>query len=213
MVAVHSSSADIYQVGINSNGSNILVHDCKLVGFYGQAISANGGRVSAQGNMFWNGAVFVAGAGNGSIISGNFVTRPAILTPGLRGEGANDAHPALISLVGHGIVVSGNNIRDDGPAGDILDLGDSQSVMVSGNSFSTADEISGGNNTAQARCAITAHNTSSSSGFITGNLFVNRNALSPAASAGSGGLIATNNWVAGRLLNSSEPAVAGRSRD
>ena len=89
-------------------------------------------------------------------------------------------------------------------AGDILDLGDSQSVMVSGNSFpfTTADENSSSNNTGtpQQRWAITAHNASSS-GFIRGNLFVKRNALSPAVLAESGGLIATNDWVAGRLLN------------
>jgi hypothetical protein len=208
---IHSSSADPYQVGINSNGSNILVHDCKLVGFYGQAISANGGRVSAQGNMFWNGAVFVAGAGNGSIISGNFVTRPAVLTPGLgeRAAASGDTHPALISLKGHGIVVSGNNIRDEAPAGDILELGASQSVMVSGNSFSTSD----GNSSTQTRWAITTQNASSSSGFVTGNLFVKHNALSPAALAGGsgGGLIATNNWVAGRLQTDSSATATDRS--
>ena len=160
--------------------------------------------------MFWNGAVFVAGAGNGSIISGNFVTRPAVLTPGLgeRAAASGDAHPALISLKGHGIVVSGNNIRDEGPAGDILELGASQSVMVSGNSFSTSDD----NSSTQTRWAITTQNASSSSGFVTGNLFVKPNALSPAAlaSGSGGGLIATNNWVAGHLQTDSLATATDR---
>ena len=79
---IHSSSADPDAVGVNSNGGNVLVHDCKLVGFYGPAIVARGGRVSAQGNMMWDGAALVSGAGNGSIMSGNYLSRPAQTTPG-----------------------------------------------------------------------------------------------------------------------------------
>jgi hypothetical protein len=184
---IHSSSADPYAVGVNSNGGNILVHDCKLVGFYGPAIIANTGRVSAQGNMLWDGAALVSGAGNGSIISGNFIKRPAVRTPGSVRLRTASPQPSLISLSGHGITVNNNNIDDSGLAGSILDIGNSTAVLVSSNVLETSDAH------ADTRWAITARN--SSSAFISGNMFVKEHAIQP----GIPGLVATNNWIAGTL--------------
>ena len=164
------------------------MHDCKLVGFYGPAIIANTGRVSVQGNMLWDGAALVSGAGNGSIISGNFIKRPAVRTPGSVRLRTASPQPSLISLSGHGITVNNNNIDDSGLAGSILDIGNSTAVLVSSNVLETSDA-----HDAATRWAITARN--SSSAFISGNMFVKEHAIQP----GIPGLVATNNWIAGTL--------------
>jgi hypothetical protein len=192
---IHSSSADPYEVGINSNGGSILVHDCKLVGFYGPAIIANGGRISAQGNMLWDGAALVSGAGNGSIISGNFIKRPAVTTPGYTELQTASPPLPLIALRGHGITVNNNNVEDSGLAGSILDVGNSTAVLVSGNVFETSDAH------ADTRWAIIARNDSSA--FISGNLFVKANAMLPNVA----GLAAKNNWIAGKLKTDDSTAT------
>jgi hypothetical protein len=100
--------------------------------------------------------------------------------------------PSLISLSGHGITVSNNNIEDSGLAGSILDIGNSTAVLVSGNVLETSDAH------ADTRWAITARNHSSA--FISANLFVNANAIQP----GIPGLAANNNWIAGKLKTTDE---------